>query len=113
MLVKATYFQNDAEKPLVYGDVEIENRKCQRLRGEEEKEGILCEPVMIGFCGTDNELMHMGSEGRLSAKFPEGTNRLINGHEGIVWVPEQNRFAIVLISSAVIILVCISWSVQN
>ena len=58
---------------------------------------MLCEPVMIGFCGTDNELMHMGSEGRLTAKFPEGTNRLINGHEGIVWVPSENRFAIVLI----------------
>ncbi|MCR5330656.1 MAG: hypothetical protein K6E62_05660, partial [Lachnospiraceae bacterium] len=97
MIVKGTYFQNDAEKPLVYGDVEIHNIKRQRLRGEELKEGILCEPVMVGFCGTDNELMHMGSEGRLSAKFPPGQNRLINGHEGIVWVPEQNRFAIVLI----------------
>ena len=97
MIVKGTYFQNDAEKPLVYGDVEIENVKRQRLRGEELKEGILCEPVMVGFCGTDNELMHMGSEGRLTAKFPEGKNRLINGHEGIVWVPSENRFAIVLI----------------
>lgn len=97
MLVKGTYFQNDAEKPLVYGDVEIENVKRRRLRGEEEKEGILCEPVMIGFCGTDNELMHMGARGELSAKFPEGKNRLINGHEGIVWVPSENRFAIVLI----------------
>ena len=80
MLVKGTYFQNDTEKPLVYGDVEISNVKRQRLRGEELKEGILCEPVMVGFCGTDFELMHMGSEGRLSAKFPEGKNRLINGH---------------------------------
>lgn len=97
MIVKGTYFQNDAEKPLVYGDVEIANVKRQRLRGEELKEGILCEPVMVGFCGTDNELMHMGSEGRLTAKFPEGKNRLINGHEGIVWVPSENRFAIVLI----------------
>lgn len=97
MLVKGTYFQNDKENPLVYGDVEIENVRRRRLRGEEEKEGILCEPVMVGFCGTDNELMHMGSEGRLSAKFPEGKSRLINGHEGIVWVPSQNRFAIVLI----------------
>ena len=97
MIVKGTYFQNDAEKPLVYGDVEITNVKRQRLRGEELKEGILCEPVMVGFCGTDNELMHMGSEGRLAAKFPEGKNRLINGHEGIVWVPSENRFAIVLI----------------
>ena len=97
MLVKGTYFQNDKDRPLVYGDVEINNVKRQRLRGEELKDGVLCEPVMIGFCGTDNELMHMGSEGRLSAKFPEGTNRLINGHEGIVWVPNENRFAIVLI----------------
>ena len=97
MIVKGTYFQNDAEKPLVYGDVEITNVKRQRLRGEELKEGILCEPVMIGFCGTDNELMRMGSEGLMGPKFPEGKNRLINGHEGIVWVPEQNRFAIVLI----------------
>ncbi|MBQ3905275.1 MAG: hypothetical protein II743_00760 [Lachnospiraceae bacterium] len=97
MIVKGTYFQNDADRPLVYGDVEITNVKRQRLRGEELKEGILCEPVMIGFCGTDNELMHMGSEGRLTAKFPEGKNRLVNGHEGIVWVPSENRFAIVLI----------------
>ena len=97
MTVKGTYFQNDAEHPLVYGDVEISNVKRQRLRGEELKEGILCEPVMVGFCGTDNELMHMGSEGRLTAKFPEGKKRLINGHEGIVWVPSEERFAIVLI----------------
>ena len=97
MVVKGTFFQNDTEKPLVYGDVEIENVKRQRLRGEKLKEGVLCEPVMVGFCGTDNELMHMGSEGRLTAKFPEGKNRLINGHEGIVWVPSENRFAIVLI----------------
>ena len=97
MIVKGTYFQNDPVNPLVYGDVEITNVPRQRLRGEEVKEGVLCEPVMVGFCGTDNELMHMGSEGRLSAKFPKGTNRLINGHEGIVWVPSENRFAIVLI----------------
>lgn len=97
MIVKGTYFQNSAEKPLVYGDVEITNVKRQRLRGEELKEGVLCEPVMIGFCGTDNELMRMGSEGLLGPKFPAGKDRLINGHEGIVWVPSENRFAIVLI----------------
>lgn len=97
MIVKGTYFQNDEKNPLVYGDVEITNTKRQRLRGEELKEGILCEPVMVGFCGTDNELMHMGSEGRMTPKFPEGTNRLINGHEGIVYVPSEDRFAIVLI----------------
>ncbi len=97
MIVKGTYFQNDAQRPLVYGDVEITNVKRRRLRGEPEKEGVLCEPVIVGFCGTDNELMNMGSKGLLTPKFPEGKTRLINGHEGIVWVPSENRFAIVLI----------------
>lgn len=97
MIVKGTYFQNDAEKPLMYGDVEIKNIQRQRLKGEPVKEGVLCEPVMVGFCGTDNELMNMGARGELSAKFPNGEKRLINGHEGIVWVPSENRFAIVLI----------------
>lgn len=97
MTVKGTYFQNDPIKPLVYGDVEITNTPRRRLRGEDKKEGVLCEPVIIGFCGTDNELMNMGSKGLLTSKFPEGKNRLINGHEGIVWVPSENRFAIVLI----------------
>ncbi len=97
MIVKGTYFQNDPEKPLVYGDVEIENVKRQRLRGEELKDAVLCEPVMVGFCGTDNELMNMGSKGLMGPKFPEGKDRLINGHEGIVYVPSEDRFAIVLI----------------
>lgn len=97
MIVKGTYFQNDAEKPLVYGDVEIKNVKRQRLKGEPLKNGVLCEPVMVGFCGTDNEFLNMSYKGEMGPKFPEGEKRLINGHEGIVWVPSENRFAIVLI----------------
>lgn len=97
MQVKGTYFQNDKEHPLVYGDVNLINPKRRRLRGEEEKEGILAESVIVGFCGTDHELMRMGREGLLQKKFPNGQKRLINGHEGVVWVPSQNRFAIVLI----------------
>lgn len=97
MIVKGTYFQNDPEKPLVYGDVELINPPRERLRGEEKKEGVLAESVIVGFCGTDNELMHMGQENNLNHKFPKGTKRLINGHEGVVWVPSENRFAIVLI----------------
>lgn len=97
MQVKGTYFQNDKNQPLVYGDVELINPERKRLRGEEAKEGILAETAIVGFCGTDHELMRMGQEGLLSPKFPEGQQRLINGHEGVVWVPEQNRFAIVLI----------------
>lgn len=97
MKTYGTYFQNDPERPLVYGEVELINPPRQRLRGEPVKPGVLVEPVIVGFCGTDNELMHMGRQGLLGPKFPEGTKRLINGHEGVVWVPSENRFAIVLI----------------
>ena len=92
-----TYFQNDPQRPLVYGEVDLINPPRQRLRGEPKKEGILAHPVIVGFCGTDRELMEMGRRGQLTPKFPAGQKRLINGHEGVVWVPEQNRFAIVLI----------------
>ena len=97
MKVYGTYFQNDAERPLVYGEVELINPPRQRRSGEPLKEGILVEPVIVGFCGTDYELMRMGRRGELGPKFPAGQRRLINGHEGVVWVPSQQRFAIVLI----------------
>ena len=99
MAMKAlgTYFQNDPVRPLVYGEVELINPPRQRLRGEPLKEGIPVQPVIVGFCGTDFELMHMGQKGLLGPKFPAGQRRLINGHEGVVWVPSQQRFAIVLI----------------
>ncbi len=92
-----TYFVNDSEQPLRYGEINLINPVRQRLRGEEKKIGIEAATVFAGFCGTDNELMNMGSKGLLFPKFPEGEKRLINGHEGVVWVPSENRFAIVLI----------------
>ena len=97
MKAYGTYFQNDPERPLKYGEVELINPPRQRLRGEPVREGIPVHPVMIGFCGTDYELMKMGRAGQLGAKFPAGTDRLVNGHEGVVWVPSEQRFAIVLI----------------
>ena len=97
MKTYGTYFQNDKEKPVKYGEINLINPKRQRLRGEPLLDGIEALPVFQGFCGTDFELMKMGRDNKLSAKFPEGENRLINGHEGVVWVPSQNRFAIVLI----------------
>lgn len=97
MKAYGTYLQNDPERPLVYGEVELINPPRQRLRGEPCKEGVLVRPVMVGFCGTDHELMEMGRKGLLGPKFPAGQKRLVNGHEGVVWVPSQNRFAIVLI----------------
>lgn len=97
MEVYGTYLQNSPDHPLVYGEVELINPPRQRLRGEPLKEGIPVQPVIVGFCGTDHELMQMGRRGQLSAKFPAGQQRLINGHEGVVWVPSEQRFAIVLI----------------
>ncbi|MBQ7203745.1 MAG: hypothetical protein IJS03_07000 [Eubacterium sp.] len=92
-----TYFVNDKDKPLRYGEINLINPKRERLRGEPKLEGVECVPIFCGFCGTDFALMKMGEDGELDAKFPEGEKRLINGHEGVVWVPSENRFAIVLI----------------
>lgn len=92
-----TYFVNDEKTPLRYGEIHLINPKRKRRRGESPKSGIEALPVFCGFCGTDFELMKMGRAGRLCAKFPNGQSRLVNGHEGVVWVPEEKRFAIVLI----------------
>ena len=97
MKTYGTYFVNDEKKSLRYGEINLINPPRQRLRGEEKKEGIEAMPVFCGFCGTDFELMKMGRQGLLDKKFPEGEKRLINGHEGAVWVPSENRFAFVLI----------------
>ena len=97
MKAYGTYFQNDKELPIKYGEINLINPLRQRLRGEPCLEGVAAYPVFQGFCGTDYELMKMGRDGKLLPKFPAGEDRLINGHEGVVWVPSENRFAIVLI----------------
>lgn len=97
MKTYATYFENDSKNPIRYGEINLINPARKRLRNEPEKEGVEAFPVFCGFCGTDFELMKMGRASQLDAKFPEGESRLINGHEGVVWVPGENRFAIVLI----------------
>ena len=74
MIVKGTYFQNSEEKPLVYGDVEIHNPPRRRLRGEEEKTGILAESVLVGFCGTDYTLMNMGRKANWGQSFRKAVN---------------------------------------
>lgn len=97
MKTNATYFVNDEKAPLRYGEINLINPPRKRLRGEPALEGVEAIPVFCGFCGTDFELMKMGARGELNPKFPEGQQRLINGHEGVVRVPSENRFAIVLI----------------
>lgn len=97
MKAYGTYFVNDEKMSLQYGEINLINPPRQRLRSEDKKVGIEAIPVFCGFCGTDFELMKMGRQGLLDKKFPEGEKRLINGHEGVVWVPSERRFAIVLI----------------
>ena len=97
MKTYGTYFVNDEKAPLRYGEVNLINPPRQRLRGEDEKIGVEALPVFCGFCGTDYELMKMGKKHLLDNKFPDGQTRLINGHEGVVWIPSEKRFAIVLI----------------
>ena len=36
MVVKGTYFQNDKDHPLVYGDINLINPPRRRLRGEDK-----------------------------------------------------------------------------
>ncbi len=97
MYTYGTYFINDEAEPLKYGRINLINPARQKLRGEPSKKGIIAYPVFCGFCGTDYELMKMGRKRLLDAKFPDNEHRLINGHEGVVFVPSENRFAIVLI----------------
>lgn len=97
MKTYGTWLQNSETDPLCYGEINLINPERQRLRGEALKPGVEACPVFQGFCGTDYELMKMGKADKLGAKFPKGESRLINGHEGVVWVPSENRFAIVLI----------------
>lgn len=97
MHTTGAYLANDSDRPLRFGRVSLINPPRRERRGMPEKEGILCRTVIAGFCGTDWELMEMGRRGELGPKFPAGQSRLINGHEGVVWVPEQGRYAVVLI----------------
>ncbi len=97
MKTNGSYLINDPEAPLRFGEVNLINPPRRERRGLPEREGILCQSVITGFCGTDWELMQMGARGELGPKFPAGQTRLINGHEGVVWVPEQKRYAVVLI----------------
>ena len=84
-LMKAygTYFQNDPVHPLMYGEVDLINPPRQRLRGERLKEGIPVQPVIVGFCGTDHELMMMGKRGQLGPKFPAGQQRPWRPHKAL------------------------------
>jgi len=97
MKVNATILRDSMDKPIEFGNVEVFNTNREKLKGKERKEGVLCHPVIAGFCGTDLELMLMGKRCELSSKFPKGSGRLINGHEGVVYIPSEERFAVVLI----------------
>ena len=97
MTTTGSYLVNDPTRPLQFGAVDLINPPRRERRGRPEAPGQLCRTVITGFCGTDWELMEMGRRGELGPKFPAGQSRLINGHEGVVWVADQQRYAVVLI----------------
>lgn len=45
MKAYGTYFQNDSEKPIKYGEISLINPERQRLRGEPKLKGIEAIPV--------------------------------------------------------------------
>ncbi len=97
MKTTGTYLVNDPNRPLRFGEVNLINPPRRERRGLPLRKGVKCRTVMTGFCGTDWELLQMGRRGELAPKFPPEQKRLINGHEGVVWVPDEQRYAIVLI----------------
>ena len=68
MKVYGTYFHNDPEHPLVYGEVELINPVRQRLRGEEKKSGVLVYPVMCGFWIYENHQGYLGAQAEVQNK---------------------------------------------
>jgi len=94
LMTTGSYVVNDRERPIRFGEVEIENRETRATLKHERRKGILCHTVITGFCGSDYEFMKMGRELNFSHKFPAGKNRLINGHEGVLYVPEWKKFAV-------------------
>lgn len=98
MKVKATYFQNSQIKPIVFGDVSIYNIPRRKNLNSSIRNGILCETIASSFCGSDNGMFKLAqSETFPLDRFPSKQKRLINGHEGVVYIPSQKRFAIVLV----------------
>lgn len=93
-LTTGTFIINDKEKPVRFGEIEIENTPTQATLQHEVKKGIFCQTVITAFCGSDYEFMKMGRDLNLTPKCPSGKNRLVNGHEGVLWVPEWNKFAV-------------------
>lgn len=93
-MTSGSYVVNDEERPIRFGQVEIVNRESRASLSHDAKQGIQCQPVITSFCGSDYEYLKMGRRLAMGHKFPPGTQRLINGHEGVLYVPEWDRFAV-------------------
>ena len=94
---KASYVVNDHKESIQYGKAKIRNRLLRASLDCPEKHGVLCKTAITGFCGSDYEFMKMGLNGKMTEKFPPEAKRLINGHEGVVFVPEWRKYAIPVI----------------
>jgi len=94
---EGVFLENDPKRPAKFGRVRLVNPPRLPTATGRLSRGIKARTLITGFCGTDWELLRMGARGELDEKFPPGTKRLITGHEGVVYVPSQKRYAIVLI----------------
>jgi len=94
---EGVYFENSERKSAGFGKVKLVNPPRRPTALGKVRKGKIARTALTGFCGTDLELLRMGRRNQLDEKFPAGTRRLIPGHEGVVYVPDENRYGIVLI----------------
>lgn len=92
---ESIYLVNDKKEPVRYGMVNIEAEPSRASSEHKMRDPVMATTVITGFCGTDYELMEMGMKKKLSEKFPPYQKRLIPGHEGVVYIPDFDRYGIV------------------
>lgn len=84
----------DGERPARFGQVTVHNVPTQCDGLHEIRPGVPAETVIAAVCGSDLEYVALARKGRLHEKYPPGRQRLINGHEGLLWVPSEERYGI-------------------
>ena len=91
---EALYMVNHKLNPARYGKIEISNTNTRASGFHRSKKGILCRTVATGICGSDLMFLNMGRRNELEKIFPPGKKRLIIGHEGVIYVPQMKRYAV-------------------
>lgn len=91
---EALYLVNDSNYPARYGEIDLQNVKTQATAQHRPRKGILCRTVATGICGSDLMFIEMGQKSELEKIFPPGSRRLIIGHEGVIYVPQEKTYAV-------------------